>query len=292
MLRSTRAIVVSAAKRFLDRFGSISTELGCPRHVRFTPDSDQTADIPDGQLRAISRSRTTSLTGRDRQDLRRASAVNRLLLREDNVRGSFRRNMLDCPISQSAKIQAAKERFPLAKRNWSKSEVNFIHVAGLNVLPHRLGTAANLYVLCACRFACLLQRIFDAIRDKMKSRSAQHLDWWPWIMCQYESWRMIRRIVTPPAFPLFVRPFPTNRSEHVATKDEGTETFHGAPGEPIIKASFTVLFSQHLAKSPCREEPLKDLLATQTKRVIQTLIGSRSEAIKLDTEPGHFYFSH
>src|SRR5258706_2017501 len=27
------------------RFGSLSTELGCPRHVRFTPVSDRTADI-------------------------------------------------------------------------------------------------------------------------------------------------------------------------------------------------------------------------------------------------------
>ena len=48
------------------------------------------------------------------------------------MRGSFRRNMLDCPISESAKIQAAEERFPLAKRNWRKSQVNFVYVAGLN----------------------------------------------------------------------------------------------------------------------------------------------------------------
>ena len=74
--------------------------------------------------------------------------------------------MLDCPISESAKIQAAEERFPLAKRNWRKSQVNFVYVAGLNVLPHSLDTAANLDVLCACRFARLLQRIFDAVRKK------------------------------------------------------------------------------------------------------------------------------
>lgn len=208
------------------------------------------------------------------------------------MRGSVRRNMLDRSISQGTKVQAAKERFPLAKRDWSNGEVNLIHVAGLNVLPHRLGTAADLNVLCACRFARPLQRIFDAVRDEMKRRSAQHLDRRSWIMRQYESRRMIRRIVTPPALPLIVRPFPTNGSEHVATEDEGTETFHCAPGEPVIKASFTVLFSQHLAKSSRREKPLKELLATQTKRMIQTLSGSRSEAIKRDTEPGHFYFSH
>ncbi|MGA9090928.1 MAG: hypothetical protein WB420_17685, partial [Bradyrhizobium sp.] len=32
--------------------GSISIELGCPRHVRSTPISDRIADIPDRQLRA------------------------------------------------------------------------------------------------------------------------------------------------------------------------------------------------------------------------------------------------
>jgi hypothetical protein len=31
---------------------SFSTELACPRHVRFLLDSDQTADVPDRQLRA------------------------------------------------------------------------------------------------------------------------------------------------------------------------------------------------------------------------------------------------
>jgi hypothetical protein len=208
------------------------------------------------------------------------------------VRGSVGWNMLDCPIAQSAKIQTAKERFPLANRNWSKGEVNFIYVAGLNVLPHSLDTAANLNVLCARRFARLLQRNINAVSDKIKCCSAQHLDWGSWIMCQYKSWRMIRRIVTPPAFPLIVRPFATNRSEHVATEDEGTETFHRASGEAIIKASFTALFSQHLPKSARWEKPLKDLLTTQTQRMIQTLSGSRCEAIKRDAKSGNFYFSH
>ena len=44
------------------------------------------------------------------------------------MRGSVRRNVLDCPISQSAQIQVAEERFPLAERNRRNCEVNFIYV--------------------------------------------------------------------------------------------------------------------------------------------------------------------
>ncbi len=76
--------------------------------------------------------------------------------------GPVRRNMLDRPISQGAEIQAAEERFPLAKRNGRNGEVDFIDVAGLHVLLHRLDTAANLDVLCAGRIARLLQRLLDA----------------------------------------------------------------------------------------------------------------------------------
>jgi hypothetical protein len=34
------------------RCGSIATEIGWPRDVRFPPESDRIADIPDRQLRA------------------------------------------------------------------------------------------------------------------------------------------------------------------------------------------------------------------------------------------------
>lgn len=184
------------------------------------------------------------------------------------MRGSLRRNMFDCPVSQRMKINAAKERFSLAERCGDKSKVNFIDLSGLNILPHGLGTAANLDVLCACRLARLLQRLLNTASDKVKCRSTEHLDRWSGIMCQYESRCVIRRIVTPPAFPLIVGPFAANRPEHVTAQDEGTKTFHGALAEPVIKARFSVVFSEHLTKRARREKPLKKLLASQAKRAI------------------------
>ncbi len=36
-------------------FGSIATEIGCPRDIRFSAESDRMADIPDRRLRANKR---------------------------------------------------------------------------------------------------------------------------------------------------------------------------------------------------------------------------------------------
>jgi hypothetical protein len=63
--------------RLMSAFERITDSSRTSRHVRFVPSAEV----------------------QPRQHLRNASAVNSLLLREDNVRGSFRRNMLDCPIS-------------------------------------------------------------------------------------------------------------------------------------------------------------------------------------------------
>jgi hypothetical protein len=45
-----------------DCFGSISTKLGCPRHVRFPPDSDHRADIARGPVGAMMRHGLYSIT--------------------------------------------------------------------------------------------------------------------------------------------------------------------------------------------------------------------------------------
>jgi len=130
------------------------------------------------------------------------------------------------------------------KRNGSDGKVNFIHMAGLDVLPHGVGTAANLDVLCACRFARPSQAFSmrqrqNGMWSRPASRSAVADNG------SIRSWRMIRRILTPPAFPLIVRPFSADRSEHVAAEDEGAEALHctlaNPSSRPVSPPSFPTI---------------------------------------------------
>src|SRR5262249_54047685 len=137
------------------------------------------------------------------------------LLGKDDMRGALGRRMLDSPISQRAEIEAVEERFPLAERDRRLGEVEFIDMAGLNILPYRLDAAADLDVLGAGRLARLLQRSLDTVGDEVEGRAAQHLDRRARIMGQDEGRRVIGRVVAPPALPLIVRPFAANGAEHV-----------------------------------------------------------------------------
>jgi hypothetical protein len=48
--------------QLMSELGSFAPQRRCPRHVRLSPDSDQTADVPDRQLRAKSGPRPSSMS--------------------------------------------------------------------------------------------------------------------------------------------------------------------------------------------------------------------------------------
>src|SRR5581483_12318009 len=74
-----------------------------------------------------------------------------------------------------------------------------------------------------CR-GCLLQSCANAFGDKEKFRSSLHPERRPRVMRQHEDGRVIRRLVAPPALPAFVRPRASDRTEHVAPKNPGTDS--------------------------------------------------------------------
>src|SRR5215472_1918981 len=102
---------------------------------------------------------------------------------------------------------------------------------------------------------------------------------------QDERRSVIGRIVSPPALPAVVQPFPTHRTEHVPAKDEGTEAIHRAVGKGVVHALRATALAEHSLKGLRPEEPAMELHPAPSQRILKTLFRARSEAIQGQGEP-------
>ena len=75
----------------------------------------------------------------------------------------------------------------------------------------------------AASLACS-QRGVNAVGDEPKHRAALHLERRSRVMGQHEDGRVIRRLVTPPAFPAVVGPRAPDGTEHVSTENPGADS--------------------------------------------------------------------
>jgi hypothetical protein len=57
---------------------------------------------------------------------------------------------------------------------------------------------------------------------------------------------MIRRLVSPPALPAFIRPGTAHGPEHVAAEDPGNEAGQTLGGNPIVDASLATIVTVHV----------------------------------------------
>src|SRR5512146_2831048 len=92
------------------------------------------------------------------------------------------------------------------------------------VLPNSGYPAAEADVAAARCSGRLLQSGVNAFGDKAKLRASRHPERCPRVMRQHEHRRVIRRLVAPPALPAFVRPRASDGTEHVASKNPGTDS--------------------------------------------------------------------
>src|SRR5262245_51572441 len=91
---------------------------------------------------------------------------------------------------------------------------------------------------------------------------------------------MIRRLITPPAFPALVRPRPANRSEHIAAEDPRSFALHRLGREIVINARLPAFAPMLFDESLCRKEPLHQLRPANAERIVQGLICSGCKAVE------------
>src|SRR5947209_11719296 len=107
-------------------------------------------------------------------------------------------------------------------------------------------------------FGCIyrtFERGVYAIGDEIKGRASLHDDRCSGMPREHKYGRMVRRIVTPPASPVVVRPGSPDGSEHVAAH-EPRPNIGEAPGrKTVVDSGDTTLAPMHLLKRPRRAHP-------------------------------------
>src|ERR1041385_5638485 len=91
----------------------------------------------------------------------------------------------------------------------------------------------------------LPQSCFNPFSDEMKLGAPGHLQWRASVVRQDKHRSVIRRFVTPPTFPVLVRPRSTNWAKHVAAENPRSNSGEPLFGHLAINAGFSVFFAMH-----------------------------------------------
>src|SRR2546422_5773617 len=124
--------------------------------------------------------------------------------------------------------------------------MQLVNQAGAQILPDSGYAATEAHVARARCGARLLQRGVNAFGDKAKLRTSRHPERRPPVMRQHEDGRVIRRLVSPPAFPAIVRPRAADRTEHVAPENPGTDSSKALLRNSVVDPRLSVGMAVHL----------------------------------------------
>src|SRR5215471_3809691 len=160
------------------------------------------------------------------------------------MRGFFRCCEFNAFVSASPQVNPFEERFSAAEQDRRGSDVQFINEALTKILPDCVRPAADSHVLSCSGLACTVERLANASCYEVERRAAFHLEGRTSMMGQDEDWNVIRWIISPPAFPFCVRPFPTNGSEHVPPKNPGPNILKATGGEIIVNPGRTAVLAE------------------------------------------------
>src|SRR5258705_6538658 len=144
--------------------------------------------------------------------------------------------------------------------------MQFVNQGGAQILPNSRYAAAETDVAAAGCTGRLLQSGVNAFGDKAKLRTSRHLKGRPRVMRQHEDGRVIRRLVAPPALPAVVRPRTSDRPEHVAPKNPGTDSRKALLRKSVIDSRLSFVMAVHPAPHACVEEPLHQLRTPDAER--------------------------
>src|SRR5437870_3804198 len=149
--------------------------------------------------------------------------------------------------------------------------MQIVNQPATEILPNGRDAATDADIALARSSSRLFQCRINAVGDKPKLRAARHLERWPWMMSQHEDWRVIRRLVAPPALPAVIGPGAPNRTEHVSSENPGSHAGEAPLRDFVVDARLAIRLSVHLPKYARVKEPLHQLGAMDAERILQIL---------------------
>src|SRR5512143_2924476 len=174
--------------------------------------------------------------------------------------------------------------------------MQFVNQGRAQILPNSGYAAAEADVAAACSSGRLLQSGLNTFGYKAKLRASRHPKRLPRVMRQHEDGRVIRRLVAPPALPAVVRPRASDRTEHIAPKNPGSDPGKTLLRNSVIDSRLSIVIAMHPPPYACAEEPLHQLRAPDAERILEVLVRPGTVAVygnreALDAEFRHLHSS-
>src|SRR3979490_3423302 len=114
---------------------------------------------------------------------------------------------------------------------------------GAQILPYSGYAATEAYAAASRSNGRLLQSGSDVANGRSILRSARRPERRPLVMRQHEDRRVIRGLVAPPALPAVVRPRASDRTEHIAPKNPGTDSGKALLRKSVIDSRLSIVIA-------------------------------------------------
>src|SRR6266550_8683237 len=102
----------------------------------------------------------------------------------------------------------------------------------------------------------------------MKCSAAVHLERRPRVMREHKDRRVIRRLISPPAFPTFIRPRSTHWTKHIPPENICANILKALCGNVVVHTSLAILAAVHPLPGARGKEPIKHFEPAHPERIL------------------------
>ena len=183
-------------------------------------------------------------------------------------------------IAQRTDIDTVQQMLAGTKQDGRDGQVQLVDEGSAKILPDRGNTATQPDIATVRGISRLPQRGLNTVGDEPKHGAALHQERRSRMMSQHEDRRVIRRLVTPPAFPAVIRPRASDGAEHVPAENPGADPGEALRRDIVIDAGFSIWMTVHSLPRTRVEEPAKQFRPADAERIVKVL--ARSGAVPVD----------